>query len=312
MKIISFIIVNYKGLDYTLSCLASIKKNIRFAHEVIIVDNSPTNEEYDFLKSYFFVDDSIAVYHIDNKGFGNANNYGVMKSSGEVIFLLNNDAQILEFPNFSTVTNIFEGNENIALIAPKVLNPDLSIQPNTSTFLNLFSSTIRYLKIGAFLYKNKFFLNFISGILASVNKEASSYFKRNENQDSERRVEWSSGCAMIIRKKDFIEVGMFDENIFMYSEDEELCYRFYKNGQHVYYLPKIIVVHQVGASTGSINEMIEIEKVKSELYFYEKHFPTKKRLLKSIFYFTSAVLSPFNKRHRILLKSFWAQNKLNK
>lgn len=304
---LSFIIVNYSGLECTISCIKSIieKMDKSDEFEVIIVDNSPTCVDFKLLQKHIlrYKDIKIKVLRSENKGFGHANNYGVKNSSGEYIFMLNNDAELLESFDIQVISTIFE-DRTIGLIAPRVLNPDSSVQANTSTFLNLFYSLCRFLRVGKFFYNSQFFSYIIKIIFVNFNSTASSYFNREENGRKARIVEWASGCALIVRRIDFVSIGMFDENIFMYFEDEELCFRYFKRRQRTYYFPEIAVKHYVGSSTKKIVREIEIEKIRSEFYYYRKHFPDKFSTLKFAYMFISFFLAPYNNRYKIISRAF--------
>lgn len=303
---LSFIIVNFNGLNFTKECIVSITDRCHFNYEIIVIDNSPSKD--DFIALTKFVESTkglerIKLLKVENNGFGSANNIGVFNSKGDYIFFLNNDAEILKFCNLDLIIDGFS-NENVGIIAPKVLNPDLSIQPSTSTFVNLFASTLRYLRVGKYIYKNRFLSTIIKLLLTRFNKEASSYFDREKNQEKARIVEWASACGLIIKKDVFMNLGMFDENFFMYFEDEELCYRFTKNEKYILYYPNIEIIHHVGASSKKLNKKIEIEKIKSEFYYYSKHYDRKLYLLKALYKYFALILSPFNNRFKMIHNAF--------
>lgn len=301
---ISFVIINYNTYSYTQECVFSICNNFpNEFFEIIIVDNGESNDDFEILTTFSKEFNSVRLFKAQNKGFGHANNFGISKAEGEFVFIINSDAELLIVDDYSRILDLFD-NPNIGLIAPKVLNTDGSIQPNSSLFVTLFSSSLRFLKVGQIVYNSRLISKIIK-LIGHNNRLISSYFNRDKNADIEKFVDWSSGCGLLFRKDDFEQYGSFDENFFMYYEDEELCYRYKMNNKRVFYYPGIVIKHHVGASNiKRINAKIELEKVKSEFYYYKKHYPKKLAKLKLIYLLFSIVLFPFNARLRVIAKSF--------
>ncbi|MBI4744910.1 MAG: glycosyltransferase family 2 protein [Actinobacteria bacterium] len=85
-------------------------------------------------------------------------------------------------------------------------------------------------------------------------------------------VDWVTGACMMVRKEAVEKAGLMDENIFMYFEDNEWCYRIRKAGFKIYYNPKAEIIHLGGKSLGENQAKRKTEYYKSLLYFYQKHF----------------------------------------
>jgi GT2 family glycosyltransferase len=303
---ISFVIVNYNAFDFSISCISSIRENFGqpLDYEIVMVDNSPMLTDVERLRQYAITENitELKVFRVENRGFGHANNFGIQQAKGDIIFILNNDAELLKFMPIDTITDLLNVPQN-GIIAPKVIYPDGRLQPNASTFLNPFSSILRFLRVGQLLYNNKFLSWLIRNLFSKRSKVASSYFNREQNSLEAKYVDWASGCGLLFKKSVFDEIGGFDENFFMYFEDEELCYRFYKKNKNVYYFPDLLIAHHVGASSKLINEKIEVEKIKSELYFYSKHIPEYQLKLRRIYMVISFLLSPFSNRFKVISRA---------
>jgi len=300
---ISFVIVNYKTGLLAIEAVKSIFEfcDPKMIAEIIVVDNSEQEEELLFLKESLAPLNSVLVLESPNKGFGAANNVGVSASTGDILFLLNSDAS-LTTPLLPEFLGLLSG--QVGVLAPKVLYPDGRIQENISSFVRLHTSVLRFLRMGQLVRSNKILANIFKKISFFI-PSLRYYFEKDKKSQESREVEWASGCALIIRKDVFTQAGGFDENIFLYYEDEELCYRIKTLGYKTWYAPQIIVQHDVGGSNKEKNnEFIEITKINSELYYYKKHFPQKLNKLRTIYKYTTTILSPFSKRMRIINKAF--------
>ncbi|PIZ97399.1 MAG: hypothetical protein COX78_04595, partial [Candidatus Levybacteria bacterium CG_4_10_14_0_2_um_filter_35_8] len=84
-----------------------------------------------------------------------------------------------------------------------------------------------------------------------------------------KQVEWVKGGLLMIKKEVFEDLNGFDENIFMYTEDMELCYRAKLKGYKTYFYPNVTVLHAEHGSTCRTFAIVNIYK--NLLYFYKKH-----------------------------------------
>lgn len=190
---LSIIIVSYEKKDIVVDCLNSIAKynDIGNQLEVIVVENSKTNDIYDFLTKEY---KNVTIIKNENKGFGEANNVGVRHSNGEYILFLNPDTILVE-PIFKFCLEKFDENTDLALFGLKMI--DENYNDNFS-----------------FFYIDKFGLIF--------NQLIKFYNKYNYFIDGKMFI---IGANIFIRKSVFIEAGLFDENIFMYNEEADLIRR---------------------------------------------------------------------------------------
>lgn len=192
---VSLVIVAYKNGDILLDCLNSIEKynDLKDDLEVIVVDNSPVNERVEsFVKQSSI--QNVQYIPSDNKGFGAGNNVGAKISQGEVIGFINPDIVLIELI-FKQIYSDFKKNSNLAIEGIQLVKKDLSpgysfyFEYNTKLWRNW---TIKlWNKLGRFNEKNMFI----------------------------------TGANLFVRKDMFMNVGMFDENIFMYFEESDLTSR---------------------------------------------------------------------------------------
>ncbi|GAB6072771.1 hypothetical protein JCM14244_11480 [Venenivibrio stagnispumantis] len=302
---ISFILVNYNTLNLTYESIKSIIESFddKNEYEIILVDNNSKDGSKEFfLNLEKKLNNFKYIYLEENLGFAKANNTGFKYSKGEYIYILNPDT-LLHTKNINQIIdNKFAKDEKIAVIATKVIYGDGSLQPNVQKFTNLFTVSLRLLEIGKIVRNNKFLLN-IFKYLPFKPKVINVYLQNFNEERKESFIDWASGCSLIFRRDIFEKLGGFDEKIFMYTEDEEICYRVHKLGYKILYTPDIVITHFVGKSSKNINDFIVKTKVKSEFYYFKKHFPKKINRLKFIYNIVSFLGYPFSKRLRIIRKT---------
>lgn len=234
-KKISIIIVNYRSDKYLQKCIASLFNFEKPEHiEVIIVNNDDENK----LKNIKQMFPQIRIIEAKkNLGFGAAVNLGAQSAVGYVLFFLNPDSEI-KGTFFNEVIEEFNKNNQTAVLGPKILEEDGSIQKWT---------------FGKKMNIWRLFLNNIG------------FSSFNEN-----KIDWVGGAGMFIRKEDFEKVGGFDENFFMYFEDMDLCLRIKKIGKKIIYFPVVEIMH-----LGSGSEIEEKQRKKeyfiSQDYYFQKN-----------------------------------------
>lgn len=300
----SFIIVNFNSKEITYQSLLSIVQNNKNQNfEIILVDNASTDGSKEFFES-LDINNLKYVYNDKNLGFGKANNIGLKYSQGKYVYILNNDT-LLDTQNIENIVlEKFTKYDKVGVLATKVQYEDGTLQPNVQNFTSLKVVLLRLLRVGQFVRNNKILLkffiwlpikpNFIKVYLDNFNKERKEEF-----------IDWASGCSLIFKREVYEKLGGFDENFFMYAEDEELCYRVQKMGYKILYTPDILITHFEGKSNTnkSINEFLVKTKVESEFFYFKKHFPNKVVYLKLIYLLIATLAFLFSKKFRIIYKT---------
>ncbi len=273
---LSIIIVNWNTKTLLRQCLNSLISNFQFSNfqtEIIIVDNNSKDGSREYLKKLSRrhseeqsdeeshngdpsgrnsdpQDDAVikAIFNNRNLGFAKANNQGIKSAQGEYILLLNSDTIVREGVITKTI-DWMEKNHQADIVGCRLLNPDGSKQPSVGQFPNL-DQVFKML-----------FLDFITGgwSMQSPHKIV--------------QVDWVMGAFMMVRKKVFDEIGGFDENIFMYMEEVELCYRAKKAGFKTYFIPTVEITHIKGGSSKSGKTGPILNIYRGLIYFYKKHKP---------------------------------------
>ena len=303
---ISFILVNYNTKQITKQAIDSITDSFENlnSYEIIVVDNASTDGSKELFEN-LKIENFHYFYNDENYGFGKANNIGVENSSGEYIYILNTDT-ILHTKNIDKIIkekfNIYN---YLGVLATKVQYEDGSLQPNVQKFSNLLAIALRLLKIGQFVRNSKVLIQFFK-ILPIKPKMVRSYLENFNKERGEEFIDWASGCSLIFKREVYEKLGGFDDKFFMYTEDEELCYRVHQLGYSILYTPDILITHFEGKSNTNkkINEFLLKTKIESEFYYYKKHFPDKYGTLKLIYEVVTLFGYPFSKRLRLMRKYY--------
>ncbi len=252
---LSIIIVSFGTKDVTLACLKSIfdfTSDINF--EVIVVDNGSPDDSPVAISKFAQGKKNLTLIESKvNLGFGGANNLGAASARGRHILFLNSDTLLVgnDLPYY---VHWLDNNPKTGALSAMLTNKDGSLQPSGGYFPNLFR-----------VFAWQFFLDdlpLLSNLISSIHPKPGRY-------DKNINLDWVTGAFMMIPRTVFEKVGGFDEKIFMYTEEMELCYRIKKLGLQIAYSPDRKIVHLGGTSGGS--HLALTLEVKYMLYFWEKH-----------------------------------------
>jgi len=238
---LSIIIVNYQTLDLTIDCLKSILCRLERNFEVIVINNHPQSGDGRELKKIYGGNNSIKILESKNFGFGAANNLGVKSTQGEFMLFLNSDTKIID-QSIQKMIRFMQTHPEIGALNPLLYHPDGKRQKHYfGDFQSLISIITRRPK------KEKV-------------ETGRDYFYR-------QRV---TGAAMMVRKKDFLSVGGFDQKFFMYFEDEDLCRRLYNLGKKNAILTTAKIIHLEGKSLNPASR--KKMYYQSQNYYWQKHY----------------------------------------
>jgi GT2 family glycosyltransferase len=259
---LSIIIVNWNSGSDLLSCLESLyAHSLAGTMEVFVVDNGSEDGSPELIRRV--LPQAVLIEVGANLGFAKAANLGWRHAQGEYVLFLNPDT-LVPAGTLGQALTYLRSQPGVGVLGVKLLNPDGSLQVSCWNFLSL--TTL--------LLDNLLRLPLVSRSLAG------RYLYRLWNHDETREVDWISGAFMLFRRSVLEEVGGFDEDYFMYSEDMDLCYRVRQRGYPVVYYPATSIVHY-GNRSGEKKwaEGREAEIVRSELIFLFKHRGHLSRLL---------------------------------
>lgn len=241
---VSVIIVNYNSGEWLKKCVNALQQSDYPFIEIVIVDNNSKDDSIKEIEQY----NDIVFYKSDvNLGYSAGNNKGVELSNGDLIFILNPDAIVMNDSISKLVMAYNSLKDNRIIIAPQLLNFDGTEQISYWKFINILD-----------IIKETFFLNYIFP----------SKFKLSNDDLSE--CEALSGASVMLSKERWKELGGFDENLF-WVDDVDLCYRNIKLGGKNYLLKSAKVHHYIGGSSEKNIHKVIANQIFSRLKFFHKH-----------------------------------------
>ncbi len=260
---VSIAVVSYNSYEKLSECIASI---YRFAagcrHEIIIVDNASSDHSAEKVQNEY--PEVILIKNTCNVGFSRAVNAAFRASSGRYFFLLNPDA-VLIGEIFPGMIDFFKAHPDAGIVAPKIVFPDMSLQPSSRRFISLFGALLDIFQIHLYFPENA---------------EAKRFSYDNWRHDSVRKVHWVIGAALMTPRGVFRQCGMMDERFFMYFEDMDYCKNLAQSGYKTYFCPQFTVVHH-HAKGGS--DKLPVRKVDYYISLYRYLIKHKGRLGAAVF-----------------------------
>ncbi|MBB5329949.1 glycosyltransferase family 2 protein [Tunturiibacter gelidoferens] len=253
---LSIIILCWNDLKIIVDCLSSIYSNTHSTEiEVIVSDNGST-------------DGSCAVIHKNfpqvrviengiNLRFGKGNNVGIAASTGEYVLILNPDTIIHE-GSLDRFVNFADRHPEAGGFGCRVLNSDGSYQGSARPFPTIWREWL------AALYLRP--LGYLSDTFVS-----DKYIRWNG--ETERSIDWQSGCCLLVRGEVLKRLGGFDEQFYYYYEDLDLCHRIWDAGYPVVYTPDVTITHLGGQSTtGRFPIAFALDKYRNRYRYFYKYF----------------------------------------
>lgn len=269
---LSIITISYNTRDIITTCLNSIIKYTKgINYEIIVIDNGSQDGSVARIKELIKKYPQISLIDAKtNLGFGKANNLAVKKARGEYLLLLNSDTLIFDNAIAESLAKA-KKIPQCGVYSCKLLNSDKTVQASGGHFPTL---------------GNVFAWQFFIDDLPLIGRAIPSFHPQLGSYDRDRQMDWVTGAFMIIPKIIFDEVGGFDENIFMYTEEMEFCFRLNKLGYKTIYHNSPAIIHLGRASGESVFALTS--EVKYIIYFWQKHKPNwQLPFIKAFFYLGS-------------------------
>lgn len=259
---LSVIIVNYNVKYYLDQCIRSVLRafeEMNTPAEIIVVDNHSADGSVDYLeqrypqKLYPMVR---FVRSAHNLGFARANNIAIRQSRGEYVLLLNPDTIVGEDALKASV-DFMDAHEDAGAVGVRMLGAQGRRAMESRRGLP--TPMVSFFKMLGFCNRwphHRLFGKYYMGYLP---------------WDEPCQIEVVSGAYCMLRRKALDEVGLLDEDFFMYGEDIDLSYRVLKGGYHNYYLP-VDILHYKGESTQKSSFRYVHVFYEAMLIFFRKHY----------------------------------------
>lgn len=259
---LSVIIVNYNVKYYLDQCIRSVLRAFVLMHtpaEIIVVDNHSADGSVDYLEKRYpqmLYPMVRFVRSAHNLGFARANNIAIRQSRGEYVLLLNPDTIVGEDALKASV-DFMDAHEDAGAVGVRMLGAQGRRAMESRRGLP--TPMVSFFKMLGFCNRwphHRLFGRYYMGYLP---------------WDEPSQIEVVSGAYCMLRRKALDEVGLLDEDFFMYGEDIDLSYRVLKGGYHNYYLP-VDILHYKGESTQKSSFRYVHVFYEAMLIFFRKHY----------------------------------------
>ena len=257
---LSVIILNYNVRYFLEQCVLSVEKALAgIDGEIIVIDNNSPDDSCAMMKAKF--PHIKLIENKENSGFPKGNNIGVAQAKGEYLCILNPDTIVAE----DTFTKIFgevsqtppSGAVGLGILGCKLIDGSGTFLPESKRGVP--TPWVAFTKIFG-LYK-----------LFPKSNWFNQYYAQHLSKNESGKVSILVGAFMVLKRDLYLQVGGFDENCFMYSDDIDLSYMILKAGKSNYYFHETSVIHYKGEST--IRDGTYMKRFREAMqFFYKKHF----------------------------------------
>ncbi len=255
---ISVIIVSWNVKDKLRLCLKSLLTEE--VKEIVVVDNNSADGSAEMVKHEF---PQVTLLAQDkNLGFARGVNQGIINTTQDIILLLNPDTQV-KTGSLSLVIEFFRKHQQAGIVGGQLLNHDGSIQLSVRRWPTFFSQLAVLLKLG---YIFPSLLN--------------NYLVKDFNYYQAQIVGQVSGAYFFINRQLIKDIGVMDENFFLWFEEVDYCKRVHEAGWQIWYVPQAVAQHISGASFKQLSHTRrQLLFGRSLSYFFHKHHSTTQWLI---------------------------------
>jgi GT2 family glycosyltransferase len=227
---LTVVIANYGTPDYTIRAARALIADGVPARRIVVVDNGSTDESFARFEQH--IPDTRLVRLDENIGFARASNRGAEELPGEAFMFVNSDA-FLHSPGTAERMVAWLRDTRIGVVVPRLLNEDETLQPNVVPTSRPSVALVR-----------------ASGLSRLVPNRFQPRWSTHWDHASTREIEAANGAVLLVRGETWHALGGFDEDLFIYAEDLDLCWRARRRGWIVWFVHNAEFVHVGGGATG--------------------------------------------------------------
>ena len=240
MTDLSVSIVNTNSRELLLACLETLRGTTA---EIVVLDNASEDGSADAVRERF--PDVRVLPQEFRAGFGANHNTVIRATEGRYVYVLNEDTTADDW-GFARIVEYLDAHPRVAALGPRLTYPDGRLQDSAWRFPTPLVSTLGLLTVGKLGVKQS-------------------------RGDAPHAVDWVMGAALVLRRDALDEVGLFDDEFFLYSEEVDLQFRLRQAGWDVHYFPSATVVHHESQFSADIPERRINEMWRSRHRYWRKH-----------------------------------------
>lgn len=256
---LSVILVCWNNKEYLEPCLRSLYEGrLNSTFDVIVIDNGSTDGSQAMLRDQF--PDVRIIQNDHNVGLARACNQGIAATQGRYPLLLNNDT-VVNGPSLDAMVDYMDSHPDAGAVGGRLLNPDGSFQAGFANFSTLWEELLIACQLGEQIWPG---------------------YPSHLDDSKARSVGWISSACLLLRREALEQVGLLDEEYFIYGDEADLQYDLRQAGWKVYYLPHVNTIHYGGRSMNRWGRRKMVYRGK--LLFYKKNYgPLPTLLLRTLF-----------------------------
>jgi len=229
---LSIIIVSWNVRQLLRHCLSSLYDSIEdLAFEVFVVDNASSDGSVEMVHTEF--EDVELMANRENVGFGKANNQALERCRGRYVLFLNPDTLVPE-ESIEEMVKFLDHHPSVGMVGPEL--------PDGRGRLLFNWSRLSLRGIAEFT---------VESLVSMVSRTRPVILF-----DQPRTVRWLTGACWLVRRNAINSAGPFDENLFLYGEEPDFCYRLRKANWEICFVRNVRVIHHKGQSVKQVGKTI--------------------------------------------------------
>jgi GT2 family glycosyltransferase len=260
---VSVVIVSYNTKALLDACLHSLFASARVSLEVFVVDNASPDGSADHVAKIFPA--VTLVRNAENRGFAAANNLAIPQTRGRHVLLLNPDTCVRP-DTVATLAAFLDADPDVGITGPRVLNADGTLQSCGYWYPTLRDEILLSRNVRRF---GRLLLGEPAG---------------DPGTTGATRVDWVDGCCLMIRRRAIEDIGLLDEQYFLYAEELDWCRTARKAGWQIATCPSAEMTHLRGQSSDQVKAPALALLIETRLRYYHKQDGLLAALLVSAVY----------------------------
>lgn len=224
---LSIVILNYKTKHLLRLAIKNIHNlQLPFSYEIIVVDNASQDGSVEMVEQLY--PEVVLISNPENTGHAHGNNIGIAQAKGEYLLIMNTDIIFSTEKDISNILEYMKAHPKVGLVGPQLRNGDGTVQNSCFRPYSRMTPIYRRTPLGKYSF---------------ARQDLARHLMTDFDHATIREVDWLLGACLFTRRAVIEKVGAFNEDIFLYFADFELCDRLRFHGYSVIYFPDVNIVH---------------------------------------------------------------------